>query len=247
MAAWRAGLVAGFVMLLAGTAQAQVLERVRAAGVLQCAAESLPGFAEIADDGGAEGRALDLCRAVAVAVLGPQGKVVFSTPQAGTEFDDLRAGRVDVAFFSEAALREAEIDRGVVPGPVVFEDSVGLLVGAESAAVGPADLAGATVCLMIGSGAQRVLEDYVTARGITIIRAGYREDVEMLDAFNSRNCDAVVDAGSRLAEMQGVPAINRRPSRVLATPLAVTPIHALVPEGDFAWAGLVFGLVARPR
>ena len=59
-----------------GASAGHVLDRVKAEGVVRCGASARPGFAAAGEDR-ITGLAVDLCRAVAVAVLGPRGRVEF--------------------------------------------------------------------------------------------------------------------------------------------------------------------------
>ena len=69
------------VLLLLGAqtmpASAGVLDRVRAEGVLRCGGAVRPGLAFPDPDGKLAGLEVDLCRAVATAVLGSSARVEF--------------------------------------------------------------------------------------------------------------------------------------------------------------------------
>lgn len=234
---WRVGLL----LLLAAPVQAQTLDRLRQANTLHCAAEPRPGFADRDDDNGAvTGLAMDLCRAIAIATLGPLGKVAFATPEGGNTFDAIRSGATEISFLSGGTITDQNLMAALLPGPVVFVDPIGLMVPLDSPIRKPRDIAGRTVCLMIGSAPQRALEAFVARAGIDIIRSTWREDVEMMDTYNSANCDALVETATRLQEIRATPSINRVRSRLLDPPLALVPFLAAVPAGDSTWARLVF-------
>ena len=85
---------------MAGTtpsAAGPVLDRVRAAQAVSCGAEERPGFAETDAEGDApaHGLAVDLCRAVAVAVLGPTAKVNFTIIDSAKDVAAVRDGTFD--------------------------------------------------------------------------------------------------------------------------------------------------------
>jgi general L-amino acid transport system substrate-binding protein len=216
-----------------------VLAHLRHTGVLTCAAESRPGFATENDQGQIHGLAVDLCRAVAVAVAGPKASVRMSLPEADNEFAPLARGAANLAFLSAAAIGEHHLAGTLIPGPVVFIDPIALMVPLGAAAQRPEDLAGHTICLMIGSPAQRALEATLGAAAAPIARLAFREDVEMLDAYNVGRCDGVVGDATYLADMRLSGGINHLQSRILLPPLALTPFIAATPAGDGAWASLV--------
>ena len=69
------------VLLLIGAqtmpASAGTIDRIRAEGILHCGGTVRPGLAFPGPDGKLAGLEVDLCRAVATAVLGPASKIDF--------------------------------------------------------------------------------------------------------------------------------------------------------------------------
>lgn len=216
------------------------LKQLRAAKVLSCAAEQRPGFADADDEGNISGLAVDLCRAVAIATLGPDATIRFSLPQSEQEFAPLAHGRVDLAFLTDEALDEHHLRGTNIAGPTVFIDPLSVMVPADAPAQHPADIAGQVVCVMIGSPAQRAL--MATLQGVTppIAPSSYSEDVEMLDGYNIGNCTAAVEANSRLVEMQHDSGVRHLKSKILTPPLGLIPVRATAPAADGAWAALAF-------
>ncbi len=230
-------------LLWAGGAAAQSrsrLDDIRTAGIMTCAAEARPGFADSVDDAAPQGVAVQLCRALAIAVLGPQARIRFTLPEADAAFDDLGRGGADVVFLTAASLSLHHLTASFVPGPVVFFDPIAALVPAASSVHAPEDLAGRPICVKIGSPGHAALEARLGQLAPPVMRMTFREDVEMLDTYNVGGCDAAVDEASRLAEMRGLGGVNRLKSRVIAPPLGMTSIIAATPASDGAWSGLVF-------
>jgi general L-amino acid transport system substrate-binding protein len=92
--------VAAFALaaLAFGTApvEAQTLAAIKQRGALVCGvSEGFPGFSAQTDTGWA-GFDVDLCRALAAAVLGDAGKVRYVSLNANDRFAALQAGRIDV-------------------------------------------------------------------------------------------------------------------------------------------------------
>src|SRR5580704_10064971 len=96
----RASRLAAFalaaVSLHAGTAAAaQTLDAVKQRGTLVCGvSEGILGFSAPTDKGWA-GFDVDLCRALAAAILGDAGKVRYVSLTANDRFTALRSGTVD--------------------------------------------------------------------------------------------------------------------------------------------------------
>ena len=215
-----------------------MLAHIRATKTLVCAAEARPGIAHEDANNELHGLAVELCQAVAVAVLGPNGTVEVTTPDSAKEFSELAHQPPDLVFFSGGTFDEHHLTQSFIPGPTVFIDPVTVMVPEASKIMQPADLAGATICTMIGSTGQRAMEASLGVATPPIVRLTFREEVEMLDAYNVGRCDAMADDASTLAGYRLTTGINRMQSRLLAPPLALTPVLAATPAGDGAWASL---------
>lgn len=214
------------------------LTRIRDTHLLRCAAETRPGFADT-DGAEVDGLAVALCRAVALAVLGPEARVEVDLPETDEAFDAIRHGARDIALLSPRTVQAHALAGALVPGPAVFLDPVQVMVPRTSQITTTADLAGRALCLIIASKGQAGFEATLGRGGLAVARLGFREDVEMLDAYNVGRCDAVVDLATRLAEMRRQPGLNKLQSRLLQPPLAIDPILALTPATDASWAATV--------
>ncbi len=236
------GIVAVLAATMLGLAVASparaggAIERIRAEGVLRCGAVARVGVAEVPPPGGAVGIAVDVCRALAVAVLGPRGRVAFSLYDAPHSFDPLRSGADEVGFLSGGEIAGQDLGATVLPGPTIAISPVAVMVPEASAVRGLAELAGQTVCVMIASAPQRALEATVGALHLSIGRLAFEEDMEMLDAYNVGRCGAVVGEAGYLAGMRQIPGVRRLASRLLPETLGADPIIAVTRTDDGAWA-----------
>jgi general L-amino acid transport system substrate-binding protein len=235
--------LAGMLLGLTAACPAQAggaIERIRAEGVLRCGAVERMGIADAPPEGpaagGVVGIAVDVCRALAVAVLGPGGRVAFSLYDAPHSFDPLRNGADEVGFLTGNEIAEQDLGAGVVPGPTIAISPVAVMVPEASAVRRLADLSGQTVCVMIGSAPQRALETAADALHLSIARLAFEEDVEMLDAYNVGRCGAVVGEAGYLAGMRQTPGVRRLASRLLPETLGADPIVAVTAMADGAWA-----------
>jgi general L-amino acid transport system substrate-binding protein len=225
----RAALIAA-LLIFAGSCDAsagQVLDRVRRTNVMRCSAAERPVVAVSSPDGGIDGLAVTLCRAVAIAVLGRDGRISFT-------FDDTRHD-ADLAF--------VDAPGALSPGPVIFTDRLSVLVPVASHVRTLRDLAGETVCLKIASPEQRALQTDVEHLGINVVHLAYEEDDEMQDAYAVGRCQAMIGGEPVLAGLRGPIGIRRLTSRLLPEPLALVPVIAATSSADPEWAGLVFWVV----
>jgi general L-amino acid transport system substrate-binding protein len=216
------------------------IERIRAEGVLRCGAVERMGIADAPPEGpaagGVLGIAVDVCRALAVAVLGPGGRVSFSLYEAPHSFDPLRNGADELGFLTGSEIAEQDLGASALPGPTIAISPIAVMVPDVSLVRRLADLSGQTVCEMIGSAPQRALEAAVDALHLSIARLAFEEDVEMLDAYNVGRCGAVVGEAGYLAGMRQTPGVRRLDSRMLRETLTADPIIAVTNATDGAWA-----------
>jgi general L-amino acid transport system substrate-binding protein len=238
-----AAALAGVLLGLVAACPAQAggaIERIRAEGVLRCGAVERMGIADAPPEGSAAGGvvgiAVDVCRALAVAVLGPGGRVAFSLYDAPHSFDPLRNGADEVGFLTGGEIAEQNLGAGVVPGPTIAISPVAVMVPDASAVRRLGDLSGQTVCVMIGSAPQRALETAAGMLHLSIARLAFEEDVEMLDAYNVGRCRAVVGEAGYLAGMRQTPGVGGLASRLLPETLGADPIVAVTAVADGAWA-----------
>ena len=237
-------LAAAALLLSAATlspaAAGPVLDRVEAAGAVSCGAEERPGFAAIEDgsDAPAHGLAVDLCRAIAVAVLGPQGRATFTVIDSARDFDAARDGKLDVLFLSGGTLLAERLADRVALGAPAFIETESVMVPETSAVRATHDLAGASVCFMIGTGAQRALEGALEREHVEVRRLGFGEDVELRDAYNVGRCGAVAGDATFLAEVRQDGGVHGLKSRILDAPLALDPVYLATGIGDGRWTAM---------
>ena len=240
-------LVAACAIAAAPAYAGPQLDRIRTENVVRCGAEPRPGFASGGADG-LTGLAVDLCRAAAIAVLGPRGDVDFRILDGAPDFDAVRQGRFDLVFLSGDDIAEEKLAAAILPGPPAFIDQWVLMVPESSDVRRVEDLNGKTVCFMIGTPAQRALESALDRSKTSIGRIGFEEDVEMRDAYDVGRCQAVVGAATAMAEMRQDGGVNRLRSRLIDPPLSLDPIYAATGLGDAQWgatvAWLMHGLVS---
>ncbi len=220
-----------------------VLERVRHENILRCGAVPRAGFAEVSSDDKVAGWAADLCRYVALHVLGPSGNISFRIYDSDKSFADLGEHPDDLAF-----LTNSEADQGLrgvfqLQTTIVFQDWISVIVPDVSPVKTLRDLVDRRICLLIGSPGQRAIDRYDREFNLRIARLAFQEDVEMRDAYNAGRCEAVVAARSDLDGLNRSPGINHLHSRA-ALDLGRDPFYAATPVGDNEWSDLVAGLIA---
>jgi general L-amino acid transport system substrate-binding protein len=250
MRVWLALTVLLLLRAQATPATAGVLDRIRAEGILHCGATVRPGLAFPAPDGKLAGLEVDLCRAVATAVLGAGARIDFHPYLLPASYDPLRQGQDELAFLTESEIIEADLAGAVLPGPPVFFESDAVLVPDDSPARRVADLAGLNVCSEPGTGAERSIAPWFAVRHLTLSYFPFQESDEELDAYYAGHCSAMVNEITSIAAIRLQAAGDGHPSRLLPQPLAAYPIMAVTGLGDPRWSALVGWItsaVMRPQ
>ncbi|MBV8882626.1 MAG: hypothetical protein JO235_01310, partial [Chroococcidiopsidaceae cyanobacterium CP_BM_RX_35] len=169
---------------------ASVVERVKAHGVVRCGSVERPGLASAARDGRWSGLNVDICRAIATAVLGFPNRIEYHVYETQKDFDAVRHQQDDVYFLTGSEIDQQQLAGIVVPGPTVFVESHAVMVASTSPVHHVSDLAGDSICFMIGSSVERSLNAYFSALQRNWFRRAFSEQEEMIDTYNVQNCHA---------------------------------------------------------
>ena len=219
-----------------------MVERVKARGVVRCGSVERPGLARADSHGHWTGLNLDVCRAIAAAVLGSpevSDRIEYHKYETPKDFDTVRNQQDDVYFLTGSEIAEHKLAGLVVPGPTVFVESHAVMVASTSAAHHVSDLAGNSICFMTGSSVERSLEAYFDALHQNWFRRAFTEDEEMVDTYNVQNCHAIAGEITTLATIRLNSGVNRLSSRILPEPLTAFPVMATTGTDDARWSAIV--------
>ncbi|MGA2192784.1 MAG: transporter substrate-binding domain-containing protein [Nitrospirota bacterium] len=220
-----------------------VLERIKARGFIRCGSVERPGLAHINTRGRYSGLNVDICRAIAAAVLGSPDRIEYHAYKEPKDFDAVRSGQDDVYFLTGAEINEQKLAGKVLTGPTVFVESHAAMVPSNSSALHLGDLAGAGICFLIGSPEERSLEAYFDGVKKIWIRRAFSEESEMVDAYNAQNCRAIAGEATTLALIRLRPGDKEISSRILPEPLAAFPVMAATGTEDAQWSAIVAWMV----
>jgi len=234
-------------------AAADVLDRVKSRGIVQCAGFERPGLAARDRNTAAwQGLEVDICRAVAAAVLGDSDKISFHGYEDATDKAPQVQGADDVAFLTGTEIQASRVSGRIVPGPAIFIESHALMVPAAAREQHVAEIPrNAGICFMSGSPLERSLPAFFDALGKRWRPVPFSEDGEMLDAYNVQRCHAVAGELTTLATLRLERGINNLESRILPEPLLTYPILATTSTNDGEWSAIVawtvYTLIAADR
>ena len=110
-----------------------VAERVKARGLVRCGSVERPGLAGPDGKGGWTGLEVDVCRAVAAAVLGSPERIEYHKYDAPKDFDAVRNQQDDIYFLTGSEIAKQKLAGKVLPGPTVFVESQAVMAPVNSA------------------------------------------------------------------------------------------------------------------
>ncbi|MFM7086163.1 MAG: amino acid ABC transporter substrate-binding protein [Cyanobium sp.] len=229
--------------------QSPTLERIRSRDRLLCGSNGqLPGFSAIRSDGSYGGLDVDLCRALAAAVLRDPAKLELRLLNTADRFAALASGDVDLLSRNTtiSLSRDAAGGNGLSFAPPILYDGGGLMARRTSGMEGLADLAGSTVCVLSGSSNEQVIADQMRSLGLRYTPLRFRSGDEAFSAYESGRCQAITSDRAGLAARRSrlrVPADHR----LLEVVLSKEPLAAATGQADVVWADVVrwvvYGLI----
>jgi len=234
-----AALVLACVALPGSAAAASpVLDDVRERGILRCGIHpGLPGFSAEGADGRRTGFDVDICRAVAAAVLGDAEKVELIPLDAAEREAALAEGRIDLLSRNTTWTFSRELAWGAF-GPVVFQDGQAFLLPVADPATTLIDLDDHRVCVLDATTSRETLERSAFAAGLTIEVIALADIASEVETYLAGGCDAITSDRSQLAAIRSElpdPGAHRVTDAILSR----EPLAPVVPLGDERWATVV--------
>ncbi len=223
----------------AGTASAGTLEDVIARGTLKCGVNTgLAGFAAPNADGAWEGFDVDMCRAVAAAVLGDASKVEYTPLSTETRFTALASGEIDMLARVSTWTFSRDTDLKLDFVGVNYYDGQGFMVPTALGVTSALELDGATVCIQTGTTTELNLSDYFRTNGMTYEPVPVATNAEGQQQYLAGACDTYTTDASGLAATR---ATFETPGDHIILPEIISkePLAIVVRHGDDAWADVV--------
>ena len=209
-------------------------------GFVMCGvSQGLAGFSNVDAAGNWEGMDVDVCRAVAAAVLGDSNKVKFTGLSAKERFVALNAGQVDVLARNTTWTLTRDADLNLTFVGVNFYDGQGFMVRKDSGMKSTADFkSGMAVCTNIGATTELNLADFMAAKGLEYKLVGFEKADEARDTYGAGRCDAYTTDKSGLAAQRTVLA-NPDDHIILPDTISTEPLGPVVRQGDSVWEDIV--------
>lgn len=216
------------------------LDAVRARGHLICGVtEDLYGFSAPDSEGRWQGIDVDVCRAVAAAVLGDAGKVRYVPLNAQVRLTALQSGEIDLLARNTTYTLTRDAAGGLNFTVVNFYDGQGFLVPKRLGVARARDLAGATICVQTGTTNELNVADYFRAEKLQVRTITFEKFAEAVGAYVAGRCDAFSTDTSGLAVIRAQNTPNPEEHVILPDLISREPLAPAVRQGDDQWYDIV--------
>jgi len=227
----------------AGAVTQRILER----GTLICGVnQTLPGFGFPNDAGEFEGFDVDICRAVAAAILGDADAVEYRPITAAERQPVLASGEVDIISRNTTFTLTRDTLWGATFAPTTFYDGQGIMVFADSGITSLEDLEGGTICTNAGTTTELNITTAMQSRGLDFELQTFQDFDGVMAAFNENRCDAVTSDVSGLVSRKAV-APDPGALQILDFVISKEPLGPLTSQEDEQFADIVrwviYGLI----
>ena len=214
------------------------LGAVRARGRLVCAAVTdTPGFGFLDETGRATGFDIDLCRAVAAAVLGDADAIEVRAITATERGPILQSGEVDMLVFVTTWTTSRDTYWGNFV-QTMFYDGQGFMAPASLGVESSYGLGGASVCVTSGTTTELNMADFFRQNNLEYDAKVFEESQVALEAYASGACDAFTSDRSALTALRST-LPNPQDHVILPETISEEPLGPVVPHGDEQWFDIV--------
>jgi general L-amino acid transport system substrate-binding protein len=242
------GLVAAAAMAAAPAHAGKTLDAIKARGSVVCGVNTgLAGFSAADSQGNWTGLDVDICRAVAAAVLGDGNKVKFVPLNAQQRFTALQSGEIDILSRNTTWTLTRDASLGLFFTGTTYYDGQGFMVPVKGKIKNAKDLKGATVCVQSGTTTEKNLTDFSRANNLGIKPVVFEKVEAATGAYFTGRCQAYTTDASGLASVRNKEAKDPNEHLILPTLISKEPLGPVVRRGDDEWYTIVkwvvFGLV----
>ena len=214
------------------------LDTVMERGRVICASRNdVPGYGYLDDAGNNVGFDIDLCRALAAAVLGDPNAIEIRLITAAERGPTVQSGEVDMLVRTVTWTTSRDAQWGNY-AQTMFYDGQGFMVRKDLGISSALELEGASVCVTQGTTTELNLQDFSTQNGLGIEALTFEDTDAVVAAYESQQCDAFTNDRSQLAAL-GTALADRDAHVILPETISEEPLGPVVPHGDEQWYDIV--------
>jgi general L-amino acid transport system substrate-binding protein len=243
------GAAAAVAVLAAAPAHAgKTLDQIKQRGQLVCGVHvGLAGFSQADSSGNWSGLDVDVCRAIAAAVLGDANKIKWVPLTAQQRFTALQSGEIDILSRNTTWTMSRDASLGLNFTNTTYYDGQGFMVPAKANLKSAKQLKGATICVQSGTTTEKNLTDYSRANQLNIKPVVFEQEEAAVGAYFSGRCIAYTTDASGLASVRNKQAKDPKEHVILPDLISKEPLTPAVRRGDDEWFAIakwvVFGLI----
>ena len=201
--------------------------------------QGLPGFSNADASNNWTGVDVDVCRAVAAAVLGDANKVTFYPLSAKERFTALTSGEIDILSRNTTWTLSRDADIGLTFVGVNFYDGQGFMVRKDSGITSTSQFkSGISACTNIGTTTELNMRDFFNSKGISYEPVAFEKADEVVAAYDAGRCDTYTTDKSGLAA-QRTKMKDPDAHIVLPETISKEPLGPVVRQGDNVWEDIV--------
>ena len=214
------------------------LQAVRDRGHVVCANNTqLAGFGYIDADGNTKGFDVDLCRAVAAAVLGDADAVEYQPTTAAERGPTMQSGQVDMMSRNTTWTSSRDATWGNF-AQTMFYDGQGFMVPASLGVSSAMELHDAKVCVQQGTTTELNLQDFSNQNDLHLDIVTFPDAATTSEAYQAGQCDSLTTDRSGLVATR-VGYDNPDDHVILPDTISEEPLGPVVPHGDDQWYDIV--------
>jgi general L-amino acid transport system substrate-binding protein len=226
----------------------KTLESIRQKDQISCGVNTgLAGFGAADSQGKWTGLDVDICRAIAAAVLGSAEKVRFVPLSAPQRFTALQSGEIDILSRNTTFSMTRDAAMGLHQTAVTFYDGQGFMVPARLGIKSAKQLKNATVCVQSGTTTEKNLTDFSRANKLDVKPIVFEKLEAANAAYFSGRCKAYTTDASGLASIRSREAKNPKEHVILPDLISKEPLGPMVRRGDDEWFAItkwvIYGLL----
>ena len=219
-------------------ASGERLALVQDRGKVICASRNdVPGYGYLDEAGNNVGFDIDLCRALAAAVLGDSSAIEIRFISAAERGPTIQSGEVDmlVRTVTWTTSRDAGWGNYV---QTMFFDGQGFMVPKALGISSALELKDSSVCVTQGTTTELNLQDFSNQNDLNITPLTFEDTDAVLAAYENGQCDSFTNDNSQLAAL-GTALSDRDAHTILPETISEEPLGPVVPHGDDQWFDIV--------
>lgn len=223
------------------------LDAVKEADLLNCGVDGgIPGFSYVDESGEYSGLDVDVCKAVAAAVLGDVDKIEYRRLDSTERFTALSGGEVDMLSRNTTWTLNRDTEVGMEFAPTTFYDGQGMMVRKDSGLETLEDFDGKAVCVEAGTTTELNLTDKMRKAGASPEVKTFQQADPAYAAYDDELCDGFTSDKSQLLARRST--LSSPDDHILLdVTMSKEPLGPVTINNDSAWFDVVkwvtYGLI----